>query len=150
MPDPITFTSASARLGLPFLFTAQAQKEFTVNEALARLDGLLHIAVEGSADVPPAAPVDGEAWIVGDTPTDEWAGHAGEIACRQAGNWLFQPPLPGMRLYDKAAGQQAVFDEGWSRASPVALPSGGATQDSEARTAIAGLVEALVAAGILA
>ncbi|WP_137680356.1 DUF2793 domain-containing protein [Aurantiacibacter suaedae] len=150
MPDPITFTSASARLGLPFLFTAQAQKEFTVNEALARLDALLHLAVEGTADAPPAAPVDGEAWLVGDTPTDEWTGHAGEIACRQAGNWLFQPPLAGMRVYDKSAGQQALFDDGWSRASDIALPSGGATQDSEARTAIAGLVAALVATGILA
>lgn len=150
MPDPVTFTSASARLGLPFLFTAQAQKEFTVNEALARLDALLHIAVEGTAETPPPAPVDGEAWLIGAAPTDEWSDHAGEIACRQAGNWLFQPPLPGMRIYDQSAGQQAVFDGSWNRASAVALPSGGATQDSEARTAIAGLVSALVAAGILA
>ncbi|OYX64599.1 MAG: hypothetical protein B7Y88_10900 [Sphingomonadales bacterium 32-64-17] len=150
MPDPISFTNASARLGLPFLFTAQAQKEFTVNEALARLDALLHIAVEGTADEPPAAPVDGEAWLVGNTPAGEWADHASEVACRQSGNWLFQPPLTGMRLYDKSAGQQAMFDDGWSRASPIALPSGGATQDTEARAAIAGLVAALVAAGILA
>ena len=150
MPDPITFTSASARLGLPFLFTAQAQKEFTVNEALARLDGLLHIAVEGSADEPPVDPVDGEAWLIGNTPAGEWAGHPGEIACRQSGNWLFQPPLPGMRVYDKSAGQQALFDDGWSRASPVAVPNGGGPKDTEARAAIAGLVAALVAAGILA
>ncbi|MEN7537532.1 DUF2793 domain-containing protein [Aurantiacibacter flavus] len=149
MPDPITFTNASARLGLPFLFTAQAQKEFTVNEALARLDSLLHIAVEGTADAPPASPVEGEAWLVQAAPTDEWAGHADEIACRQAGNWLFQQPLPGMRIYDRSAGQQAIYNDGWSRASDVALPSGGVTQDSEARTAIAGLIAALVAAGIL-
>ena len=150
MPDPITFTSASARLGLPFLFTAQVQKELYVNEAFARLDALLHIVVEGTADAPPAAPVDGEAWLIGAAPTDDWTGHASEIACRQAGNWLFQPPLPGMRVYDRSAGQQATFNDSWNYASPVALPSGGATQDSEARAAIVGLVAALLAAGVLA
>ena len=150
MPDPITFTNASARLGLPFLFTAQAQKEFYLNEALARLDALVHLAVEGEADTPPASPADGEAWLIGSMPTGEWAGHAGEIACRQAGNWQFQAPLPGMRVFDKAAQQQAIFDSGWNRAQAIALPAGGSTQDAEARAAIADLVAALVAAGVLA
>jgi hypothetical protein len=36
MSDPLTFENSSPRFGLPFLYVGQAQKEFYVNEALAR------------------------------------------------------------------------------------------------------------------
>ena len=111
---------------------------------------MLHPVVEGEQNAPPAAPIDGECWLVGAAPTTAWAGHAGEIACRQAGEWLFADPVHGMRVFDKAAGKQSVFDGTWQRAADVPLPSGGSTIDAQARTAIAGLIAALVAAGILA
>ena len=82
MSDPITFTSASARFRLPFLFSGQTQKELFVNEAHALLDALLHAAVEGEADTPPAAPAEGESWLVGGAPTGTWTDHAGEFAAR--------------------------------------------------------------------
>lgn len=150
MPDPISFTSASPRFGLPFLFAGQAQKEFFVNEALARLDALLHPSVLGESGSPPASPQDGDCWIVGSSPTDEWIDHAGDLACRQSGNWLFAEPQTGMRVHDIAAGQDAFFDGGWTRVPAIAAPSGGATQDVEARSAITALIAALVSAGILA
>ena len=149
MSDPITFTSTSARFALPMLFVGQAQKEVFVNEALSRIDGLLHLAIEGESETPPVSPVDGEAWLVGATPTGAWANHPGEIALRQNGNWLFAVPRDGMEIHDKAAGQIARFDGQWQRANAVTVPAGGATIDAEARTAIAGLTEALMAAGIL-
>ncbi|KLE34455.1 DUF2793 domain-containing protein [Aurantiacibacter luteus] len=149
MTDPITFASTTPRHALPNLFSAQAQKEFTVNEALARLDTLLHPAIEGIANAPPTSPVDGETWLVGDTPSGAWVGQAGKLAGRQSGNWVFAAPRAGMRLFDKAAGQQALFDGSWRRAAAIAAPTGGSVTDVEARTAIAGLVTALVAAGIL-
>ncbi len=150
MTDPISFTSASPRFALPFLFAAQAQKEFFVNEALARIDGLLHTAIEGETNTPPTTPQDGQSWIVGSAPTGAWAGQAGKLACRQSGNWLFAAPTSGMRIYDAATGQQLIFDGAWQRAAPVTAPIGGTTVDTQARTAIAGLISALVAAGILA
>lgn len=149
MTDPIAFTSATPRFALPNLFVAQAQKEFTINEALARIDGLLHPVVEGEADFPPANPTDGENWIVGSLASGDWSGLSGKIALRQAGNWLFIAPREGMSVLDRATGSMARYDGGWLRRSAIAAPTGGTIADAEARTAIAGLIAALVAAGIL-
>lgn len=129
---------------------AQAQKELTINEAFARIDALLHAVVEGEANDPPASPNDGECWLVGAAPSGDWTGQAGTIACRQAGSWLFAQPVDGMSVFDKAAGQGARYDNGWLRAAPVTAPSGGTTEDSEARAAITELVAALQQSGILA
>ncbi|WP_374406931.1 DUF2793 domain-containing protein [Pelagerythrobacter sp.] len=148
MTDPISFASATPRLGLPQLFAAQAQKEFIVNESLSRLDMLLHCAVEGEADEPPAAPMAGEAWIIGDSPTGDWAGHAGELAGRQAQAWVFVAPREGVRVFDRAARQIVYWDGGWQRPQATTAPTGGATVDAEARAAIGNLIESLRAAGI--
>jgi hypothetical protein len=102
------------------------------------------------ADAPPAAPVQGECWLVGDTPTGDWADHAGEFASCQAGGWIFAAPRDGMRVLDKTAGQDIQYRGGWQRAATPAAPTGGATVDTEARAAIADLVTALIAGGVLA
>lgn len=149
MTDPFSFTSTTPRLGLPNLFVAQAQKEMTVNEAFARIDALLHISVEGEANDPPAAPADGECWLVGAAPTGAWSAYPGAIAYRQSGSWLFTQPTASMTVFDKSAGQTARFDGGWQRALAVTSPTGGATEDTQARDAVAELVAALQVAGIL-
>jgi hypothetical protein len=149
MTTPLQFLSATPRFGLPNLFVGQAQKEFTVNEALARLDGLLHPAIAGVANAPPAAPDDGECWIIGTGATGAWAAHAESLACRQAGNWLYIPPQPGMRVYDVSLGAVRVFGTFWSFPAGVAQPDGGATVDTEARATISALITALVNARIL-
>jgi hypothetical protein len=149
MTDPISFLSASPRFGLPLLFAGQAQKEFFVNEALALADTLLHPAIEGEADSPPAEPEEGDCWLVGGEPTGAWAGEAGRLAAFQAGTWLFAAPRDGMRLLDRSTGQDIRYRGGWHRAEAPPAPDGGSTVDSEARAAIAGLVAALVASGIL-
>ncbi len=149
MSDPLTFTSTSARFSLPLLFAAQAQKEVFVNEALSLIDGLMHLLVEGQADAPPVVSAEGEAWIIGPSATGEWAGHSGEIALRQSGNWLFAAPVPGMTALDRSAGQTTRFDGEWQRAAAITTPSGGTTVDTQARTAIGEIVAALTVAGIL-
>jgi len=84
MPDPITFTSASPRFGLPFLFAGQSQKEVFVNEAHTLTDALLHPAIEGTNDDPPVSPTEGESWLIGESPTGAWVDHPGELASFQA------------------------------------------------------------------
>src|SRR5678815_4224148 len=147
MSDPITFTSASARYRLPFLFSGQIQKELFVNEAHAMLDALLHPAVEGEAAAPPAAPDDGECWLVGNDPAGAWADHAGELASYQAGGWIFAAPRDGLRVLGLATGQVVRYRDGWQRPATPVEPAGGTTVDAEARAAIVDLIEVLIASG---
>lgn len=149
MPDPITFTSATPRLALPLLFAGQAQKEFYVNQAHALIDALLHAAIEGEADDPPVAPAEGECWLAGSAPTAAWDGHPGELACYEAGVWIFVTPRDGIRLLNRSSGQLMLFRGTWSAPAAPAAPAGGTTIDSEARTAITDLIAALSAAGVL-
>ncbi|HET9629768.1 MAG TPA: DUF2793 domain-containing protein [Novosphingobium sp.] len=127
----------------------QAQKELTVNEALARTDALLHIAIEGTATSPPATPTNGEAWMVGASATGIWAGHDGQIACRQAGNWLYIQPRDGLRVLDRSTGQDRRYAGSWQIATSPVEPSGGSTVDTQARAAIGSIIAALRTAGVL-
>lgn len=148
MTDPLAFASVTPRYGLPLLFSGQAGKEFYVNEAHAIADVLLHCAVEDLSETPPSSPEDGECWLVGAVPTGTWAGQAGKIACRQLGNWLFLDPRDGFAVLNRATGQILRFHGGWIAPAAPTLPSGGATVDSEVRAALAGLLDALIEAGI--
>ncbi|HMP56120.1 MAG TPA: DUF2793 domain-containing protein [Novosphingobium sp.] len=149
MSEPLIFDTASPRFALPLLFVGQAQKEAFVNEALSLVDGLLHCAVEGVLDTPPAAPLDGQAWLIGASPAGVWSGRAGQLALRQGGNWIFVPPRDGMRVLDRATGQDRRYRNGWLAATVPAAPSGGTTIDAEARTAIGEIIARLRTAGIL-
>src|SRR6187431_3252474 len=105
MPDPIAFTSASPRFGLPLLFAGQAQKEFFVNEAHALADALLHPAIQGEANTPPATPAEGDTWLVGGAPTGAWTDHPGKLASFQAGAWIYAAPRDGMKVLEIPTGQ---------------------------------------------
>ena len=150
MASPVTFDSISPRLHLPLLFAGQAQKELFVNEALSIADALLHCAIESSTATPPATPGDGQNWLIGATPTGDWSGHSGEIACRQSGSWIFALPVDGMKVLNRSTGQFMVYRGGWNTAATPNLPTGGTTIDSEARAAINQIVAALKIAGVLA
>ncbi|MFM5918222.1 MAG: DUF2793 domain-containing protein [Novosphingobium sp.] len=149
MPDPL-FESHTARFELPLLFAGQTQKESFINEGLARIDALLCMAVEDERSAPPAAPADGQAWLVGSGASGDWSGFSGKIAARQAGNWLFITPRDGIKLLNRATGQELRFAGTWKSAARPATPSGGAVIDVEARSAIAQIIAALTTAGILA
>lgn len=143
------FDSRTARCQLPMLFAGQAQKEVFFNEAIARIDALLHLAIEAEASGPPAEPRDGQNWLVAVGATGEWAGHDGEIAMRQSGNWLFAAPCAGMRLTNLQTGQESRYLDAWHAPARPVLPAGGTTIDTEARTALAAILSVLTESGII-
>ena len=148
MPDPL-FDSRTTRLELPLLFAGQAQKEGFVNEITARIDALLHGAIEGEQAAPPATPVDGQMWLVAAGGSGAWLGQSGKLAARQAGNWLFVTPRDGIKLLNRASGQEIRYSGTWKSAVRPSLPSGGTLIDTEARVALTAILAALTMAGIV-
>ena len=148
MPDPVTFPSATPRHQLPYLFAGQAQREFFVNESLARIDMLLHPIVAGIRNDPPASPQAGETWLIGNAPTAEWAGRASNIACWQDGKWTIVAPIPGMMLRNQGDGRLLRFDDSWIALTAPEPPAGGANIDVEARACLSAIINALSQFGI--
>jgi len=143
--------STTARLTLPMIEPGQAQKELTHNEALVLLDAAVQPAVEAiGIDVPPAAPLAGQAWIAGAAPTGAWAGQPRVLAAWTAGGWRFVAAREGMAVWDIATRTTARYaGDGWRRASTLAAPAGGTVVDVEGRAAIAALTDALRAQGLV-
>lgn len=79
----------------------------------------------------------------------DWAGWAGRIALRQAGQWLPLLPCDGMQVLDRARGQILHHIAGvWRAPALPAVASGGTVIDAQARQAIAALVAALQQWGV--
>jgi hypothetical protein len=161
---------ATPRWGLPQLFAGQAQKEIFHNEALARIDMLLHGQAESADEgAPPSSPMPGQCWIVAGSATGEWAGQDGFVACWTEGGWRFAAPRAGLRLwvadrehsmfYDGDAWRDApVREDGFyvgdlrvagPRQGAIAAPSGGAAPDNEARSAIGSILAAMRSHGLI-
>lgn len=163
-------TETSARFALPFLLPGQVQKEAFHNEALARLDALVHACVETApTDEVPADPAPGQCWLVGAGAGDGWAGHEDELACWTGGGWRFLAPLPGMAVWRLDAGYPSLWTgSAWSdgewpaaaffvggqqvvgpRLETVPSPSGGTIIDAEARAALDAVIVALRTHGLI-
>jgi hypothetical protein len=150
MTQPLDLPSISANIGLPLLFTGQAQKEVFINEGLALIDALMPGAISASRNEPPTSPVEGTAYRVTGEATASWAGREDELAIYLAGSWRFVEPQDGMVFFDRAAGALIHFDTSWHTATPPQPLDGGSVVDSEARAAIAALITALENVGIFA
>lgn len=143
------FSNSTIRHKLPLLFAGQAQKEFFVNEALARIDLLLDPVVEALLSDPPAAPEAGSAFAVGLAATCEWAGKEGAIAGWDGVQWTFVSPTAGMVLR-LSGGGSLVLHDGWQVLEAPEPPTGGEVIDQEARSAIALIVTLLQQSGLFA
>jgi len=160
----------TARFALPFLVPGQFQKELQVNESLQRIDLLISALVEGPPlNDPPASPVPGLCYLVGDAPSGAWAGKAGAIAGFTDGGWRFVQPPEGIQVLDRSTGEMIVRRSGtWesgiarvreirvggqkvigARQPSIAVPSGGSVIDPEARDAIAEIIASLRAHGLV-
>mgnify|MGYP003637486485 CR=1 FL=1 len=140
----------TARLELPLLATGQAHKELFHNEALARIDFLIHPAVQAiESDPEIIVPAPGQSWLVGPGATNDWLDRDDHIAGWTGNGWIFIAPLPWMRIYVESLDNFAVFRGSWQLASAVESPVAGAVVDAEARSAIDSILAALEAQGFL-
>lgn len=160
----------SARHGFPFLEAGQAQKELVHNEALALVDLMVQAAVESAGvDVPPAAPLPGQCWIVGTAPEGAWSSHAGAIAGWSGSGWRFVAPRAGMRAWiadrqlwgvhiggdwvvgtvDAAVVRVGGVQVVGERLAGISAPDGGLITDGEARAAIAAILDRLRDHGLI-
>ena len=163
--------AVTPRLSLPFLSVGQAQKEFSHNESLATLDALVAGAVEGPPrSDPPASPVLGASYIVGDAATGPWVGKSQSVAAWTIGGWRFMAPCEGMELCERTSGAKAVFRNGaWEignlrgsalvidgqqvvgpRAAAIESPAGGSIVDAESRATIEVILDTLRQHGLIA
>lgn len=149
----------------------QAQKDLFHNEALQVLDAVVAAAVEGLPQAaPPASPAVGSGYIVGSSPSGDWAGHANQLAAYTSGGWRFVVPTDGMSAMVRTSGGMAVYRNGsWeigqlrgsevivdgqkvvgARGATIASPAGGTMVDTEARAAIGEILAAMREHGLIA
>ena len=113
----------TARLGLPLVQAAQAQKHVTVNEGLGRLDALVQLVLTAVDVTVPPEPASG-IHAIPEGATGDWAGRAGQVAFASAGGWDYVTPARGWRA-EVADRGPAVFDgAGWIEGAATMTGSG--------------------------
>lgn len=135
--------TTSPDLGIPYIASQQAQPEITHNEGLSLMQALLNGVISRGVNTPPGSPDEGDAYIVGESPTDDWSGRANRIAVFFGTAWLFLPgndsngdPIDmgarqvGLRIWVRDEGIFYVWQEsgsppafGWSAGLPAAAAS---------------------------
>ena len=90
----------TARLKLPVIAAAQAQKHVTHNEALAVLDAFVQLSVMSrTVAAPPGSPAEGECYIVPAGATGAWSGWELSVVSFSGGGWIRLDPPEGTRAY---------------------------------------------------
>jgi hypothetical protein len=103
--------SETPRFTLPLLAAAQAQKHVTHNDALIKVDALVHARfIDRDLAAPPASPVDGDTYLVAAGASGDWAGQSGKIAYRIDGAWRFYAPFAGLVAYVIDESKLLVYD----------------------------------------
>ena len=142
MPD-----STTKRHLLPNLYVGQSQKEITHNEALARIDALLHPVIEAKLTTPPAGLTDssdGNCWLIGSPATAQWEGRSGQVARWSGGSWRYLEPVSGMTLWLVSGNKRLFYIAGmWVEPSAINSPFGGTVIDVEARAALIAILDHL-------
>ena len=106
--------SSTGRLGLPYIVTAQAQKEVTHNDGLNRLDAFVTPVVDDIASAPPGSSAVGDLYIVGSSATGDFAGHEDELAQYLTGGWVFYTPFKWMDAVVESLDTRMAYDgSGW-------------------------------------
>lgn len=142
----------TGRHKLPLLAVSQAQKEITHNEALVKIDALLHAVVQDERSAPPILSDEdiAKCWLIGNAASGEWTGKTGQLAIWIGGGWRFCRATEGMRVRIQNSGTDRIRSGSeWKAAPTIVDPVGGTMIDHEARLAIISLLGHLRSVGAL-
>lgn len=85
-------------------------------------------------NAPPGSPTQGQAWLVGASPTGAFAGHANAIAVRRASDWAFYPPACGWLAFNLGTGLEFRYNcTSWAAlgvGAPATIVAAGITDSS--------------------
>lgn len=120
----------TSHIGITLLEQSQAQKEMTINEALARIDAMLNCGViDRNLNTPPGSPSHGDVYIVGASPTGAWSGKAAAIAYFDQ-IWRFVEPYEGVTLWVNDEDLHVVYNgSAWQVVSSGGGGGGGTSTD---------------------
>lgn len=109
---------------VPELAVGQNGKEITHNEALRILRVLATLCVKSlNVTSPPAAPVEGDAYIVPTGASGAWAGKATQLAFWSNGAWVYLVPEVGWRVDVADSGTMYRFGgAGWTQMDGLSQP----------------------------
>ena len=110
-------------LSMDYLVPEQAQKHVTLNEALRRLDGLVHLSViSASRTSPPPNPSNGDRYLIAANALADWQGKDGQIAIYEDTAWRLLAPQTGWHCWNEAAEQVLVYSRNkWQTPEAAAL-----------------------------
>ncbi|NJM50618.1 MAG: DUF2793 domain-containing protein [Sphingomonadales bacterium] len=143
----------TARHKMPILFSGQAQKELTHNEALTVIDALINPVVIDEIAAPPVNLTEndaGKCWLVAPSAQDDWAGHDKKIAYWTGGSWRFLAAYDGMTIWNSAISAYCFYKLGeWSSANNINDATGGNVVDGEARLAVNAILALIRQIGLI-
>jgi hypothetical protein len=84
--------TTSINLGIPYIASQQAQPDVTHNDALVMIQVLLASGVwQVGLNTPPSTPANGDAYIIGSSPSGIWVGKENCIAAYYQDQWYYIP-----------------------------------------------------------
>lgn len=140
---------------LPDWAAAQATPWLTENQVKRVIEAAARGIIEDNdLSAPPGSCADGACYLVAGTGTGAWASHDGQMAIavgtNAASGWYFvTAAVEGVRLYVRDENLTQFYNGSWYIPTTISDPTGGATQDAEARTAINAIIDVLQGEGLI-
>lgn len=114
------------KLKLPYILTAQSQKEVTHNHALERLDMYVTPVVKTIISSPPPTPITGDTHLISSSPEEGiFTTHKNQLAKASEGGWQFYAPFTWMDIWIESSGDRLLYDgKKWVPFALLRKPSG--------------------------